>query len=150
MTEPVLTPSSISQIGVKDNPLLPPEQPFSYKGILVNGIHEKSITRRDITNLLDRLPQGYFRAVPLGEIDFKPYKMFSVERDGKVIYTKEDGLKKTDNVIARKRGVTHWNSRMEDDIVVPTDGKMTIKIFLQKIGMIKWILNWIKILLYTL
>lgn len=125
------SPSDAPQLGLKD--VSAHEQPFVYKGIEINGIEhlEESgtLTRKDITDLIDRLPEAYFSKVPLGTINFEPYKMFSVERGGKVLYVKEEDMQATDTLIARKRAVTHWNSKMVDDVAVPTNGKMTIRIF---------------------
>lgn len=133
MTEPSVPLSPIPQSVSRDALLLPREQHFLHRGIVIKGVdylEQKGIlTHKDVTDLLDRLPEGYFRTVPLREIDFEPYKMYSIERNGKIIYAKENDIQSTDTIIARKRGVNHWNSKMEGDIVVPTDGKITIRIF---------------------
>lgn len=126
------TPPDAIQQGLKDVSA-PAEQSFIYKGIEINGIDQLeehgTLTRQDVTDLIDRLPEAYFKKIPLGTINFEPYKMFSVERDGKVLYVKEADISPSDTIIARKRGVTHWNSKMVDTVAVPTDGKMTISIF---------------------
>lgn len=133
MTEPSVPSSPLPQSVSRDSPLLSHEQLFLHRGIVIKGVdyleQQGILTRKDVTELIDRLPDRYFEQVPLGEIDFEPYKMFSIEREGKVIYVKEDELRPTDAIIARKRGVTRWNSKMEDDIALPTDGKMTVKVF---------------------
>lgn len=133
MAEPTLPSSPVPQNITEDAPLLPCEQHFMHRGIVIKGVdfleQQGILTRKDVTELINRLPDGYFEQVPLGEIDFEPYKMFSIEREGKVIYVKEDELHPTDAIIARKRGVTSWNSRMENNIIVPTDGKMTVRVF---------------------
>lgn len=112
---------------------LPNEFSFSHKGIEIIGINfleEKGIlTRKDVTELIDGLPTGYFSEIPLGTINFLPYRLFSVERDGKILYIKDDELLTTDKIIARKRGNNRWNQKMVKNIAVPTDGKMTINIF---------------------
>lgn len=112
------------------------ESSFKYNGLEVKGVqllHEKAIlTQHDVTQLLDRLPEGYFQYVPVSSIIFEPYKMFSVIRNGQVIYAKDTELLPTDKIIARKRGETTWNGREENGQMVATDGKMKIQIFSPK------------------
>ncbi len=112
----------------------PSQEPIlNYRGIEIKGVDHLSsigiLTSQDVTDLLGKLPEGYFNHIPLGAIVFEPYKFYSARRDDEVIYTKEVDLLSTDEIIARKRGVTRWNRVIEDGVAVATDGKVTIHIF---------------------
>lgn len=119
-----------SQIEAEGSPF---KDTFTHRGIEIEGVGALAergvLLQGDVTAQIDKLPQRFFSDVPLGKIIFLPNSMFSIERDGQVIYIEENGLLPTDRVIARKRAVTGWNRELKDGAMVPTDGKMTIKIF---------------------
>lgn len=106
---------------------------FLYKGVKVTGVDflEKSgtLNKTDVVALLDKFPEGYYRFVPLGEIAFTPYQMFSVNRDGETKFVKDSEREPTDIVKRRLRGLSQWNLTFKNGVYRPTDGLMTAKIF---------------------
>jgi hypothetical protein len=105
-----------------------PVQETRYRGIRLAGLENlaaNNLELADVRQLLDRLPEKLWRYVPLAEINFTPFKFFSIEREGQTQYVREPDLMPTDEIIARKRGASHYLT----DATGYQDGRRGITVF---------------------